>query len=123
MQNADTPAERRSGLLARRGAAAVDWPQLLRHLSRSAVIPVIGRDLLVVNGEHGLRPLTDYIAGDVAEILGLAEPGEGLPALDESTELHETGSQDLLDDIACHHIAAGNPVEDVYTAVAEALST
>jgi len=90
------------------GRAKVAWSQLEGLLARRNVIPVIGPDVVVVDGELGRRPLTDYIAKDVAETL----------------ELDQGWNEKMsLNDVACRCLASNMPIDDVYTAVKDSLES
>jgi hypothetical protein len=88
------------------GRARVVWSQLEGLLAKRTVIPVIGPDVVVVDGELGKRPLTEYIAKDVEETLGL-EPSQNGPS--------------TLNDVACRCLASNMPIDEVYTAVKDSL--
>jgi hypothetical protein len=90
------------------GRAKVAWSQLEGLLAKRNVIPVIGSDVVVVDGELGKRPLTDYIAKDVAETLELDQ------GWNETT---------TLNDVACRALASNMPIDDVYTAVKDSLES
>ena len=90
------------------GRAKVAWSQLEGLLARRNVIPVIGPDVVVVDGALGRRPLTDYIAKDVAETLELDQ------GWNEKT---------TLNDVACRCLASNMPIDDVYTAVKDSLES
>jgi hypothetical protein len=80
------------------------WDQLLQLIDEERVIPVIGRDLLVVLGDDG-NPRTLYalLAKRLAEYLDL--DGADLP---EGNELNE---------VAYRYLACGGMVDDVYPAL------
>lgn len=88
------------------GRARVVWSQLEGLLAKRSVIPVIGSDVVVVDGELGKRPLTDYIAKDVAEALDLDPDYDGTST---------------LNDVACQCLASNMPIDEVYTAVKDSL--
>ena len=88
------------------GRARVVWSQLEGLLAKRSVIPVIGPDVVVVDGELGKRPLTEYIAKDVEEALGLDPVGDGIST---------------LNDVACRCLASNMPIDEVYTAVKDSL--
>lgn len=90
------------------GRAKVAWSQLEGLLAKRNVIPVIGPDVVVVDGDLGRRPLTDYIAKDVAETLELDQ------GWNENT---------TLNDVACRALASNMPIDDVYTAVKDSLES
>jgi hypothetical protein len=71
------------------------------------VVPIIGPDAVVIDGDDGLRPFTEYLARWVERGLGLA-PGDK-PASD-------------LNDVACRFLQVpGATREDLYITVKEAL--
>ncbi len=86
------------------------WPQLLTALNAGNVIPVIGRDVLLVQDEGAQCTLDEYLARRVEKKLGLS--GEGRA---KSPTLH---------DVACRFLEKNGPddVQNVQFAVQEVLA-
>ncbi len=54
------------------GVDDFDWDELLLYVRDRRVVPIVGRDLLVVAGEHGAPvPLHQLLARRLAGVLGL----------------------------------------------------
>jgi TIR domain/SIR2-like domain len=77
------------------------WEILIQLIEDGQVIPVVGRDLLTIDGSRKL--LYSYLAEKLAIAVGVSP--ENLPVGDE------------LNEVACRYITAGNRVEDIYPAL------
>lgn len=80
------------------------WSQLLDHIARKRVVPVVGPDAVVVDGADGPRPLVHYLARWTEERLNL-------PRTEAPT----------LNDVASRYVAEGGRMDDVYWEVKESL--
>jgi hypothetical protein len=83
--------------------SAIFWDILLQLIAEGRVIPVVGRDALMVADEGRAQLLYPHLAEKLAVSLGV--PSSDLP---EGNELNE---------VACRYIATGNLVDDVYPAL------
>jgi hypothetical protein len=81
------------------------WDQLLPLLEENRVIPVVGRDLLVIDAEGERRHLYEHLARRLARRFGLPEP---LPA--------------TLNELACRYLAERQALEDIYPALKRELA-
>jgi TIR domain/SIR2-like domain len=79
------------------------WDNLLQLIDEGQVIPVVGRDLLIVSDADGSKLLYPYLAEKLA--IALEVSPENLPDGEE------------LNEVACRFISAGNRVEDIYPAL------
>ena len=77
---------------------AIFWDILLQLIAEGRVIPVVGRDALMVADEGRAQLLYPHLAEKLA--LSLEVPASDLP---EGNELNE---------VACRYIAANKPVDD-----------
>ena len=86
-------------------APALFWQQLLASLAQRRVIPVVGPDAVVIDGEFGPRPFVEYVARRLEEMLEL-----GASPATERVTLH---------DVACRFVAerGGQLDEDFYGTV------
>jgi hypothetical protein len=92
--------------------SAIFWDQLLQLIDEGRVVPVVGPDLLTIEGAAGASLLYTDLAKRLSEYFGMP-PGE----LPEGGELNA---------VACRYLAQGNPVEEIYPAlktIAGALDT
>jgi len=76
---------------------------LIQLIEEGQVIPVVGRDLLVVSDAGGAKSLYPYLAEKLAASLGV--PPDDLPPGEE------------LNEVACRYISGGNRIEDIYPAL------
>lgn len=83
------------------------WDQLLALLAARKVIPIIGSDVVQVDGGAGVRPLTECVARRVADRLEIP-----LGEIERPT----------LNLIACRYLASGGDINDVYAYVNRALN-
>jgi hypothetical protein len=83
------------------------WPQLLSLLDERRVIPIVGADAVIVDGDVGPRPLTEYLARWVTALL----------------ELEETPGA-TLNEVACRYLerAGSQQISDVYWAIKQAMA-
>jgi hypothetical protein len=84
------------------------WDSLLLLIEEGRVIPVVGRDLLIVSDADGSKLLYPYLAEKLA--IALEVSPEDLPDGEE------------LNEVACRFISAGNRVEDIYPALKKVTS-
>ncbi|HEX5871474.1 MAG TPA: hypothetical protein VFY65_13705, partial [Longimicrobium sp.] len=83
------------------------WRNTLARMDQRLVVPIIGPDAVVIEGEDGHRPFTEYLARWVEHDLGL--PAGKEPASD-------------LNEVACRFLQEpGATREDLYITVREAL--
>jgi TIR domain/SIR2-like domain len=85
-------------------APALFWQQLLASLAQQRVIPVVGPDAVIIDGEYGPRPLVEYVARRLEEMLELG----ATPATEHAT----------LHDVACRYLVErGGQIDELYGAV------
>lgn len=91
------------------GMSPLFWRQLLSMLKDQQVIPVVGPDVVVVEGENGPSTLSEHLARRVATLLEL--------------RTSESAVRPTLHDVACRYleVAGDRRLGDVYWAVREAL--
>jgi len=77
------------------------WDTLIELIEESKIVPVVGPDLLTVEGPDGPRPFRAQLGEQLAEYLDVA--GDNLPPGGE------------LNAIACRYLAGGNQIEDIYS--------
>jgi hypothetical protein len=100
-------ASRASG--GSRVAPALFWQQLLASLAQRRVIPVVGPDAVIIDGEYGPRPFVEYVARRLEEMLEL-----GPSPVTENVTLH---------DVACRFlIERGGQVDELYNYVKLAIA-
>jgi hypothetical protein len=83
--------------------SAIFWEILIQLIEEGHVIPLVGRDLLIVNDASGPKLFYPYLAEKLAISLGVSP--ENLPDDEE------------LNEVACRYITQGNRVEDIYPAL------
>jgi hypothetical protein len=88
------------GLIAESNAF---WDTLIQLIEEGKVVPVVGQDLLKIDGPGGPKFLYAYLADQLADYLGV--PTDNLPL----------GAE--LNSVACRFLAQGNQVEDIYPAL------
>ncbi len=88
------------------------WNQLLRFVDERHVIPIVGSELLAIEGDDGPEPLRAVLARRLAEYLDVE-------VLDEDSD---AGGYPLLNAVACR-FKAGNPqlIEEIYPALLEVM--
>jgi len=79
------------------------WDQLFQLIEEGKIVPVVGKDLLIVDDGTPGEMLYPLLAKRLAAYLGV-----------EIDDFPEGGE---LNAVACHHLAAGNDVEDIYPAL------
>ncbi len=84
------------------------WNQLLRFIDEGHMVPIIGCELLTIEGDRGPEPLCSYLARRLAEYLDV--------------ETEEVEGMASLNAVACRY-KAGNPqlIEEVYSALLEVM--
>jgi hypothetical protein len=80
------------------------WCRLLDQIDKGRVVPIVGPEAVVIDGEDGPRPLNHYLARWTEEGLQL-----------ERTEAP------TLTDVACRFVAAQGRIDDVYWEVKASL--
>jgi hypothetical protein len=83
------------------------WERLLQYIEERRVVPVVGQELLRLPLASGEVQLYPYLAGRLAEKLGVS--GEGLSA---TAALHE---------VACRYLDLGGDIEEIYSALKSVL--
>ena len=87
----------------------VFWMQLLSLMQERRVIPIVGHDAIVVEGEDGPCTLNEYLARRVAVSLGLA--------------VADPRQKVTLNEVVCRYLEQpGSRIGQVYSAVKFALS-
>jgi hypothetical protein len=91
------------------GTSPLFWRQLLSLLKDGQVIPVVGQDVVTVDGEHGRCTLNEYLARRVETLLDLRPTDPSQPL--------------TLHDVACRYLetAGDRQMGDLYWSVKEAL--
>ena len=80
-----------------------DWDELLMYIADRRVIPVIGKDLLLVQINGTEQSLENYLAGRLANVLNV--PAEGLP--------QNFG----LNEVALRHLGNGGKRSKIYASI------
>jgi hypothetical protein len=64
-----------------------DWERLLELIDQGRVIPVVGGELLQLPFDAGAVPLAAYLAGKLAERLGVTVPAQGFSLADPIADM------------------------------------
>ncbi len=83
--------------------SGIFWDTLIELIEESKIVPVVGPDLLTVEGPDGPKPFRAHLGEQLAEYLDVA--GDNLPPGGE------------LNAVACRYLAGGNQIEDIYPAL------